>query len=93
MTPEAILADLVACADLPGRSNVRIADCVLGHLRRAGLEPVALPGPEGDEIEVAIVDDMEFRIGNAPGQQAHVDQGDKRIIIASQYQRRLLDSM
>ena len=52
MTPEAILADLVACADLPGRSNVRIADCVLGHLRRAGLEPVALPGPEGDRVNI-----------------------------------------
>ena len=52
MTPEAILADLVACADLPGRSNARIADCVLGHLRRAGLDPVALPGPEGDRMNI-----------------------------------------
>lgn len=52
MTPEAILADLVACADLPGASNARIADCVLGHLRRAGLDPVVLPGPEGDRVNI-----------------------------------------
>ncbi|WP_288950904.1 acetylornithine deacetylase [uncultured Paracoccus sp.] len=52
MTPEAILADLVACADLPGNSNARVADCVLGHLRRAGLEPVVLPGPERDRVNI-----------------------------------------
>lgn len=52
MTPEAILADLVACADLPGSSNARIADCVLGHLRGAGLDPVVLPGPEGDRVNI-----------------------------------------
>lgn len=52
MTPEAILADLVACADLPGRSNARVADCVLGHLRRAGLEPMVLPGPERDRVNI-----------------------------------------
>jgi acetylornithine deacetylase len=52
MTPEAILADLVACADLPGASNRRVADCVVGHLRRMGVEPVLLPGPEGDRVNI-----------------------------------------
>ncbi|MEX0407383.1 acetylornithine deacetylase [Aquibium sp. LZ166] len=52
MIPEVILADLVACPDLPGSSNARIADCVLGHLRRAGLDPVVLPGPECDRVNI-----------------------------------------
>lgn len=59
MTPQttdpaaaAILADLVACADLPGASNARVADCVAGHLRRMGVEPVILPGPEGDRVSI-----------------------------------------
>ncbi|EBA06464.1 acetylornithine deacetylase [Sagittula stellata] len=52
MTPETILADLVACADLPGDSNARVADCVLGHLRRAGLDPHVMPGPEGDRVNI-----------------------------------------
>ena len=49
---EAILADLVACADLPGAPNARVADCVAGHLRRMGVEPAILPGPEGDRVNI-----------------------------------------
>lgn len=52
MTPEAILADLVACADLPGQANARVADYVTGHLRRMGLTPEILPGPEGDRVNI-----------------------------------------
>ena len=52
MTPEAILADLVACADLPGAPNARVAACVAGHLRRMGVEPAVLPGPEGDRVNI-----------------------------------------
>lgn len=52
MTPEAILADLVACADLPGAANDRVAGCIAGHLRRLGVEPVILPGPEGDRVNI-----------------------------------------
>lgn len=47
-----ILTDLVACADLPGAPNGRVADCVLGHLRRMGVSPMVLPGPEGDRVNV-----------------------------------------
>ena len=49
---EAILADLVACADLPGASNARVAECVAAHLRRMGVEPAILPGPEGDRVNL-----------------------------------------
>ncbi|MFT4012700.1 MAG: acetylornithine deacetylase [Paracoccus sp. (in: a-proteobacteria)] len=52
MTPEAILADLVACADLPGAPNAVVAGCVLDHLRRMGVEPSVLPGPEGDRVNI-----------------------------------------
>lgn len=52
MTPEAILADLVACADLPGQDNARIAACVRGHLGRMGVETAVLPGPEGDRVNL-----------------------------------------
>ncbi|MBD9529936.1 acetylornithine deacetylase [Paracoccus sp. PAR01] len=52
MSPEAILADLVACADLPGGSNASVAGCVQHHLRRAGLDPVVLTGPEGDRVNI-----------------------------------------
>ncbi|MDS9469925.1 acetylornithine deacetylase [Paracoccus sp. MBLB3053] len=52
MTPEAILADLVACPDLPGRSNATIAETVQRHLRRMGVEPVVLQGPEGDRVNI-----------------------------------------
>ncbi|MTH78429.1 acetylornithine deacetylase [Paracoccus aestuariivivens] len=52
MTPEDILSDLVSCADLPGKPNDTVADCVTGHLRRMGVEPVILPGPEGDRVNI-----------------------------------------
>ncbi|WP_278878209.1 acetylornithine deacetylase [Paracoccus yeei] len=52
MTPEAILADLVACADLPGQDNARVAACVRGHLGRMGVETAVLPGPEGDRVNL-----------------------------------------
>ena len=51
-SPEAILAELIACADQPGFSNAGIAACVQAHLRRAGVEPVVLPGPEGDRVNI-----------------------------------------
>ncbi len=50
--PEAILADLVACADLPGAPNARVAGCVQAHLARAGVECAVLPGPEGDRVNL-----------------------------------------
>ncbi|WP_237422130.1 acetylornithine deacetylase [Frigidibacter albus] len=50
--PEAILADLVACADLPGAPNARVAGCVQAHLARAGVECTVLPGPEGDRVNL-----------------------------------------
>ncbi|MNI48961.1 hypothetical protein D3C73_1035530 [compost metagenome] len=34
---------------------------------------------------------MQLGIGNAPGQHAHVDQWDQRIIVAGQHQRWLMD--
>ncbi|WP_311757943.1 acetylornithine deacetylase [Paracoccus broussonetiae] len=52
MTPEEILADLISCDDLPGRPNRAIAGCVEGHLRRMGIEPVILTGPEGDRVNI-----------------------------------------
>lgn len=52
MTPQAILAELVACADLPGTANQRIAACVQHHLRRNGVEPTVLTGPEGDRVNI-----------------------------------------
>lgn len=52
MTPEAILSDLVAIADLPGASNARMAACILDHLARLGVECAVLPGPEGDRVNL-----------------------------------------
>lgn len=52
MTSQAILADLIACGDLPGTSNARIAACVQDHLRRAGVEATVLTGPEGDRVNI-----------------------------------------
>ncbi|MDQ7774719.1 MAG: acetylornithine deacetylase [Paracoccus aminovorans] len=52
MTPEAILADLVACPDLPGQGNARVAGCVRAHLARMGVEAAVLPGPEGDRVNI-----------------------------------------
>ncbi|SEN65554.1 acetylornithine deacetylase [Gemmobacter aquatilis] len=52
MTPEAILADLVALADLPGVSNARMAGCIRAHLARLGVECTVLPGPEGDRVNL-----------------------------------------
>lgn len=52
MTPEAILADLIACADLPGRPNTTVAACVQAHLLRMGVEPTVLTGPEGDRVNI-----------------------------------------
>lgn len=52
MTPEAILADLVAIADLPGVSNARMAGCIRAHLARLGVECTVLPGPEGDRVNL-----------------------------------------
>lgn len=49
---ETILADLVACADLPGRPNARIAACVTDHLARHGIRVQSLPGPEGDRVNL-----------------------------------------
>ena len=52
MTPEAILSDLVAIADLPGASNARMAACIRDHLARLGVECAVLPGPEGDRVNL-----------------------------------------
>ena len=54
MRNAALFADLrlVACADLPGAPNARVATCVAGHLRRMGVEPAVLPGPEGDRVNI-----------------------------------------
>lgn len=52
MTPDSILADLVAIPDLPGRSNARMADCVRGHLARQGVDCAVIPGPEGDRVNL-----------------------------------------
>jgi len=49
---ESILADLIACADLPGRPNARIAACITGHLARHGVSVHRLPGPEGDRVNL-----------------------------------------
>jgi len=52
MNVETILADLIACDDLPGRSNARVAGCVQAHLARAGVACRVLPGPEGDRVNL-----------------------------------------
>jgi len=49
---ESILADLIACADLPGDPNARIAACIVGHLARHGVSVQHLPGPEGDRVNL-----------------------------------------
>ncbi|TGD42022.1 acetylornithine deacetylase [Pseudotabrizicola sediminis] len=52
MTPESILADLVAIPDLPGQPNTRMAECVRSHLARHGLECSVITGPEGDRVNL-----------------------------------------
>lgn len=52
MTPEPILADLVAIPDLPGQSNSRMVDCIRGHLARHGVDCEVIPGPEGDRVNL-----------------------------------------
>ena len=49
---EAILADLVAFPSLPGRPNAAIAGHVRGLLAAAGVEAIAVPGPEGDRVNL-----------------------------------------
>ncbi|MNL26651.1 hypothetical protein D3C87_1481880 [compost metagenome] len=45
----------------------------------------------GHQEQMAIADHMQLRIGNAPGQQAHVGQRNDRVVIAGQNQGRLMD--
>ncbi|MCA0272903.1 MAG: acetylornithine deacetylase [Proteobacteria bacterium] len=52
MTPQALLADLVALNDLPGAPNARMASYVQAHLARLGVDCAALPGPEGDRVNL-----------------------------------------
>jgi acetylornithine deacetylase len=52
MTPEALLADLVALGDLPGAPNTRMAGYVQAHLARLGVDCAVLPGPEGDRVNL-----------------------------------------
>lgn len=52
MTPESILADLIAIPDLPGQSNARMVACVQGHLARHGVECAVIPGPEADRVNL-----------------------------------------
>ncbi|MNC11713.1 hypothetical protein D3C75_594200 [compost metagenome] len=40
---------------------------------------------------MTVIDDVQLGVGNPPGQQAHVDQRDQRVIVAGQYQGRLAD--
>ncbi|MCY1421496.1 hypothetical protein D9M71_371540 [compost metagenome] len=40
---------------------------------------------------MAVVDHVQLGVGNAPGQQAHVDQRDDRVVVAGQHQGRLAD--
>ena len=47
-------------------------------------------GPRNQE-QMAVIDDMQLRIGNAPRQHAHVDQGDQRVVVTGQDQGRLVD--
>ncbi|RGP35938.1 acetylornithine deacetylase [Pseudotabrizicola alkalilacus] len=52
MTPQAVLADLVAIGDLPGASNARMAGYVQAYLARLGVDCAVLPGPEGDRVNL-----------------------------------------
>lgn len=52
MTPEALLADLVALGDLPGAPNARIAGYVRDTLTRQGVDCAVIPGPEGDRVNL-----------------------------------------
>ncbi|EAV41810.1 acetylornithine deacetylase [Roseibium aggregatum IAM 12614] len=49
---EAILADLVAIAGLPGAPNHQIAEYVRNFLAGHGVECAVLPGPEGDRVNL-----------------------------------------
>lgn len=52
MTPQALLADLVALSDLPGAPNARMASYVQAHLAQLGVDCAVLPGPEGDRVNL-----------------------------------------